>query len=372
MGLRFAVIGHGNRGRSHRKDFERLGEGEIECVAVCDARPLLDEEVERFGGHYYRDCRELLKKEKRLDFVVVASQEAQHVDHALACLRRGIPVYLEKAPSNTWRGAVRLYRHVKRHNYPLFIGYNLRRFPAARAAAEALQEGRIGKVQHVLGHVNTGNAWGSNVFYRMFYGDAAHSGDIVLAKLTHDTDWVQHALGSMASVCTASMGRTVWKSRPDAPVDDAFMEGFDAGREYTSHDVATVTGSLANGTQFTFVFTTAGPMNERRYVFNGSLGQLDVSIHNTRPDEPDAWAQFWRCGGEPETLELPAGEGSHGGADGVIRREFLGWLAGNPETPCEPESILQGMIIPTAGLDAAATGRTIDCARRLARAMGLD
>lgn len=366
MSLKFAVIGYGNRGRSHREGFEELG---AQAVAVADVRPPTIEDSERFGDRYYRNYRELLRAHDKLDFAVVASQEAQHVEQSLALLTRGVPVYLEKAPSNRWEDAVHLYREVQQEGHPLFIGYNLRRFPAAGAAAEVLRAGRIGRVQHVLGHVNTGNAWGSKVFYRMFYGDAEYSGDIVLAKLTHDTDWVQHALGTSAATCTASAGRTIWTRRPDAPVDERFLEGLDPEREYTSHDVATLTGRFENGTHFTFVFTTAGPMHERRYLFSGSLGQLEASLHNDRPDEPDAWVRVWRCGSPPEQIPLAEAHGSHGGADPVVRRDFLNWLASGATEPHEPMSILTGMILPTAGLEAARTGCMVDCTARLREAM---
>ena len=163
---RFAVIGLGRRGRCHMESLEKIDlratEGRdlehvsARCVAVADPREPTSEERARFGRSFYRDYLQLLVDAPDLDFVIIASFAIDHVEQALAVLQQGIPVFLEKAVAISWEEAVGLYAQVIRHQYPLFIGYNLRRFPATLAMKRIVEEGCLGRIQSVQGHINTG------------------------------------------------------------------------------------------------------------------------------------------------------------------------------------------------------------------------
>ena len=367
----FALIGAGDRGSGWMRFIEKnIDTFHAQCIAVADIRDPWPKELERFGKRFYKDYHELLANEK-LNFVIVATQEAQHVDAALSALSKGIPVYLEKAVSHTWQGAVRLYQEVIKHSYPLFIGYNLRRFPAAIATANILKENKIGRIQSVLGHINTGNDFGSSIFLRAYYAkDADLSGDIVLSKLTHDTDFVQYVLNTEAQVCTAIATHNVWVANPDIVLNQRARKGIEKFVQTpSSHDVCCVTGLFKNSTAFTFLFTTTGPDYERRYVFNGTAGQLDTILHTYRPDSPLASVTLWLYGEKPQKMEIPAAINDlHFGGDTGVIADFFQWLATNPQKPHDPESILTGMIIPIAALESSRTGRHIDCAAYLAEA----
>ena len=249
------------------------------CVAVADPRkPTADEEA-RFGSAFYGDYSLLLANTPDLDFVVIASYAADHVEHALAALQRGIPVFLEKAVAISWDQAVGLYHQVVRHNYPLFIGYNLRRFPATLAMKRTIDEGRVGRVQSVLGHVNTGTGWSRRVWEHY---SAPPESSVIEGKLTHDTDAIQHCLGAEAVDCTATVTRSVWVERSDSVM--------------AAGDACSISGLLSSGVIYTFHLTTAGPDYERRYIVNGTEGQLDVIMHTARPGQPSASVTLWRSG----------------------------------------------------------------------------
>ena len=362
---KFGVIGYGGRGRYHAACFESHGS---ECIAVSDPRRPTREETRRFGKRFYHDHRELLAGEK-LDFVVVASQEAQHADQALAALGKGIPVYLEKAVASTWKDAVHLYRQVVKHAYPLFVGYNLRRFPAAVATTKLLRDGKIGSVQSVLVHINTGSDWASNSFLRKYYRDTTLAGDVVLTKTTHDTDFVQHALNTEAASCVGIAACNVWNVNPRVVLKPEKRVGIRSHKKNpTSHDICCASGLFMNGTAFTFLFTTTGPDYARHYVFNGTAGQIDTIFHTRRPQVPRTSVTLWRYGKRPQKIRLPSFKGGHGGADYRIHIDFLEWLRSKPEGPLEPDSILTGVIIPLAALSSGKSGKRVDCERWLSKA----
>ena len=267
--LRFAVIGFGRRGRYHMESLEAMEDATVRCVAVSDPRAPTPEEEERFGRSFYHDYRQLLANTPDLDFVLVASYAVDHVEHALAALQRGIPVFLEKAVAFSWEQTVELYHEVVRHQYPLFVGYNLRRFPATLAMKRIIDEGSLGRIQSVLGHINTGNRWSQGVWERF---RTPPSSTLVEGKLTHDTDTIQHCLGAEVVDCTATITRNIWTEGDDRPM--------------TAGDVCSISGLLSNGVLYTFHLTTAGPDYERRYIVNGTEGQLEVVMHTVRPGQP--------------------------------------------------------------------------------------
>jgi predicted dehydrogenase len=348
---RFAVIGFGGRGQYHARHLEQVEEVATQCVAVADPRSPTPAEQARFGRAFYQDYRDLLAAEKELDCVIIASPDTEHVKHTLAVLERGLPVYLEKAIATNWEDAVRLYGAVVKNNYPLFIGYNLRRFPAALALKRILDEGHLGKIQSVLGHINTGNRWSQSVYdhYTMppFLG-------LVIGKLTHDTDTIQHCLGTEAATCSAIITRNIWPEKPAGVFNEC--------------DACSLTGLLTNGVIYTFHLTTSGPDYERRYTINGTNGQVDVIMHTNRPGSPVASVTLWLAGKEPQLVALPIARGGHGGADSQIHHDFLAWLQTHPDKPYEPRSILTGMVMPVAALESARTGRVMDCQARLHQA----
>ena len=93
--FRFAVIGFGRRGRYHMDSLEAMEDPKVRCVAVADPRDPTAEEEERFGPAFYNDYRQMLANTPDLDFALVASYAVDHVEHALAALQQGIPVFLE-------------------------------------------------------------------------------------------------------------------------------------------------------------------------------------------------------------------------------------------------------------------------------------
>lgn len=350
--FRFAVIGFGRRGRYHMDSLEAMEDATVRCVAVADPRDPTAEDEERFGPAFYNDYRQMLADTPDLDFVLVASYAVDHVEHALAALQRGIPVFLEKAVAFSWEETVALYQEVVRHNYPLFIGFNLRRFPATLAMKRIIDEGRLGRIQSVLGHVNTGNRWSQGVWSHF---RTPPSSTLVEGKLTHDTDTIQHCLGAEVLDCTATITRNIWTEGDDRPM--------------TAGDACSISGLLSNGVLYTLHLTTSGPDYERRYIVNGTEGQVEVVMHSVRAGQTPAAVTLWRNGEEPQSIELPPAVGGHGGADFRIHRDFVAWLRSNPTGAYDPRSILTGMIIPFAAQESMATGRRIDCAARLRQAV---
>jgi predicted dehydrogenase len=158
-------IGVGGQGSGLLQGMMGLAEGQ--SVAVCDpvrdrregaARMVNDYYANQRGREHYRGCeayrdfRELLDR-KDLDAVVIATPDHWHVPLALAAIRAGKDVYVEKPLGLTMEQNQVLRAAVHRHGAVFQYGTQQRSFNQhCGFACELLQNGYLGELQaiHVL------------------------------------------------------------------------------------------------------------------------------------------------------------------------------------------------------------------------------
>ncbi|WP_029074713.1 Gfo/Idh/MocA family protein [Kaistia adipata] len=105
---------------------------------------------DRFGiEHGYEDYAEMLR-EVPLDGVVIASPHVLHHEHALAALRAGCHVLVEKPLATTAADAREIVAAAAGRGREIVVpyGWNFKHFSAS--AAELVASGKIGKVEHVV------------------------------------------------------------------------------------------------------------------------------------------------------------------------------------------------------------------------------
>ena len=383
---RCGVIGYGGRGHSHAHTLHRYFRERVEIVAVADPVFAVAAPEDLPEGRWFVDYHDLLDLPD-VEAVIVATHEVAHVEIALAALAAGKAVLLEKAAAPTWPEAVRLYRHVRAGATPFMLALNLRHFPAATVLRGLLAEGAIGRPVAVTCHVNAGSPWGASCF-RRFYHDRTRCGDLVLSKLTHDTDLMQHLLGVRAARVTGYVAKTTFIPKPGAgpdcdhcaitaacteylPLVEPRLQARSAAllargepplnvcpftRPSTSHDTAVFSGLLDGGAAYSIIFTTAGPVYARRYQINGTEGQVSCVLHG--PNGPSVVVQ--RTNGVAIRQEIPDATGGHAGADPRLMTSFLDYLDERPAAPREPEAILTSVMVPLGGLESSETGREVD------------
>lgn len=151
--LDLACIGVGGRGYEDLK-----GVTTENIVALCDVDEL--RAAKAFEEHpkakKYRDFRVMLDEQK-LDGVVIGTTDHIHVPVAVAAMRRGLPVYVEKPLGhNVWE--VRLATEMaKEKKLATQLGTQIHATDNYRRVVEAIQSGAIGPVRKV--HVWVGKVW---------------------------------------------------------------------------------------------------------------------------------------------------------------------------------------------------------------------
>src|SRR5436190_5931649 len=141
---RILIIGTGSVGRRHAKNMVHLG-AQVSCFDPRGDRLQQAKSEIPALVHTYNDLNQALN-EATFYGVVVASPPRFHVEQAETCLRRGLPVLLEKPVSPGLEEAVRLEKTVAETNVPLLLGYTYRWWPPLMAMKERLRE--VGPLRH--------------------------------------------------------------------------------------------------------------------------------------------------------------------------------------------------------------------------------
>jgi predicted dehydrogenase len=221
-------IGVGPQGQGDMGNF--LNQKDAQVVAVCDVMTShLEQARNGVNQHYqnkdcatYGDFRELVAR-KDIDACLIATPDHWHVLTALAAVRAGKDVYLEKpmGPNLTEDWALR--KEVHRHKRIFQFGTQQRSSRTFRIACALVRNGCIGKLQHINVWSQASAAGGSTqvvpvppgLNYDMWLGPAPFRPlmqDLVEAPGTKKTWWynTQYALGFIAGWGIHPMDIAVW------------------------------------------------------------------------------------------------------------------------------------------------------------------
>ena len=154
-------IGVGLMGQNHLRPFIYLPG--VQVVAVCDPNRWRREQAQHIvNGEYdkqvctgYTDFRELLAR-RDIDAVCISSLDSWHVLHALAAVRAGKDLYVEK-PLGMSIDEIKLLREeANRHSRVFQFGTQQRSSQEFRSACELVLNSRIGKLQTIKVGVHSG------------------------------------------------------------------------------------------------------------------------------------------------------------------------------------------------------------------------
>ena len=186
--IRWGFLGCGKVVRTKSGDaFRNVPNSTIEVIR----RRNLDaakESAEYFGAPYWCDrIEELLASE--IDAVYIATPPGLHYEQAMACLRAGKAVYLEKPFARNYTEAKELTEAFEEAGVPLYIGHYRRALPRFLKIREMLKSNILGDVTDIDFYLNrifsqkeADNSWLYNPVLSgggKYYDIAPHTVDII-------------------------------------------------------------------------------------------------------------------------------------------------------------------------------------------------
>lgn len=164
---KLALIGCGWWGMNILR--EAMAYGECKVVGLCDvdrtARASALEEVKKLKGDQpklYEDFRELLAKEKP-EIVIVATPDHWHALPAIAAIKQGAHVYIEKPIGHTQREGRAILNAARDNERTVQVGTHRRVSPHNISGMEFLRSGKVGKISQVKCFIHYGQGPGQVV-----------------------------------------------------------------------------------------------------------------------------------------------------------------------------------------------------------------
>lgn len=323
------IIGFGARGQllagtigSELPEYGRV-------AAVADVRKNLQfrQEVGIYCHDFkvYCDYRELLR-DPEIDTVIVETYPETHREISIAAIRAGKAVLCDKPAVPTLEDAAELYRFVSSTPCAFQMGLNLPYRPALVKTYELLADEAIGQVFCARGCCDVGYDFAHDVILRKFAGDPA---GLVLGKLTHDTDFMQHVLGTYAEkVCGFTAN---------------FQHRRHGGGE-TSDDTVVISGVMHNGIPFSQALTSCGTAYSRTFTFFGEKGELRVN-------SKENFVEIVNSANESRKVPVKVTSGGHGGADKAMLASFLDYVDAGTGKPRWAERICSSVMVPLAAME---------------------
>lgn len=196
--VRFAVVGLGTIGRVHISAVQKAPAAEL--VAVVDADAARAESMgKELGVPWYTAVEELVAREK-IDVVNICTPSGLHLEPALAAVKGGCHVLVEKPLEVTVERCDQIIRACRRAGVKLGAIFQNRLFDANRMVWEAVRQQRFGRL--ILGVVNL-KWWRSQDYYDAgaWRGTwAIDGGGAVMNQGIHRIDLLQWLFGEVESV----------------------------------------------------------------------------------------------------------------------------------------------------------------------------
>ena len=203
--MNFGLIGAGRIGNLRAKALSRSAVAKLVAITDLD-RQRTAQMSGRSAAKICQNVSELLKLEE-VEAVIVSTPPPDHEATVIAALAAGKHVLCEKPLSNSVAACEQMVRSATEAGKILTTGFNHRYFPAIRFLKSAIDEGAIGRLDHIrafAGHEGLsqfGAAWE--------YDKAVIGGGALMDVGLHLIDLTSYILGDVHEVFGVATNR-IW------------------------------------------------------------------------------------------------------------------------------------------------------------------
>ena len=256
--VRFGIIGCGNMGTGHAKNFLDGKITDARITAVCDINPKkFDFFKEKFGEtiNYYLDA-EAMMRSGDVDCVMICTPHYIHPDLAILAMDVGVHCIVEKPAGVYTLQVKKMLERVKTANTIVGIMFNQRTNPAFKKMKAMIAEGKIGEIKRtnwiITDWYRTQYYYDSGAWRATWVGEG---GGVLYNQSPHQLDLFSWIIGMQPSKVRAFCHFGKWH---DIEVED---------------DV-TCYCEYPNGATGVFITTTADAPGTNRFEVTGTKGTL--------------------------------------------------------------------------------------------------
>ena len=144
----------------------------------------------------FHSAEELLAQPKLADIAIICTQDRQHVPHAVAALRKGYDILMEKPISPFLSQLQEIVRVAREENRRVVVCHVLRYTPFFQLIKQTIDSGRLGKIINIQALENVRYWHQAHSFVRGNWRRSDESSPMILAKCCHDLDYLVWLCGS--------------------------------------------------------------------------------------------------------------------------------------------------------------------------------
>lgn len=376
--MKLAIVGCGSRHSMFRDSVSQDYPDKHAIVALCDTnakRLSLSAEITNAANDltssngvatYLADEFDTMLAEQKPDTIVVATPDFLHADYIVRAFEAGCDVICEKPMTIDLASLKQIVDAQKRTGRQVRVTFNYRYSPARTQIKDILSKGTIGDITAVDFRWHLDRVHGAD-YFRRWHRKKQNSGGLLVHKSTHHFDLLNWWLASVPTRVVATgkrafytpqmsvdLGLAAHGSRcatcgiasacdfhldmenddklgplyKEAEDEDGYLRDlcvFDD--DIDIEDTLQAQISYGSGATANYTLTAYSPWEGLGIRFQGTKGELihkHIEVHGVFGGErahagkESVWTELHLAGQDPQQLDVPQGEGHHGGADPVM------------------------------------------------------
>lgn len=344
--IRVGIVGIGNMGSSHLRNYKEDKMPEVEITAVCDIKEERLQWAEKeFPAIPRFDCYDKMLESGLCDAVLIAVPHYDHPPMAIKAFEKGLHVMTEK-PAGVYTKQVREMNEAAAKTDTSFgIMYNQRTNPMYRKAREIVKSGEYGEIRRVNWIITdwfrTQSYYNSGGWRATWSGEG---GGVLLNQCPHNLDlwqWICGMPDKIKAVCRAGQ----WH---DIEVEDDVM----------------IYAEYPNGASGVFITTTGDypgtnrleiTLDRAKLVCEDNKLRMYVSEHSSSEIIIKSEDGFANIGGEWVDVELEGENNQHVG----VMNAFAANILRGEELIAKGEEGINGLTISNAAFLSSWLDKTI-------------
>jgi predicted dehydrogenase len=216
--VRLLIAGGGARGSAYAR--LAVATGQATVVGLAEPRPLMRERLAAELGlpeaAVFEDWETMLAPHPPADGIIIATPDREHQGPFAAAAAHGYPILLEKPAAVDPAGCAELARLQSEYRVSAVVCHVLRYTPLTALLRQLLSDGAVGRIISIQ-HLEPVGFWHyAHSYVRGNWRREEESSPFLLAKCTHDVDWLSFIIGSQP-LQVSSFGRLSHFRQEEAP-----------------------------------------------------------------------------------------------------------------------------------------------------------
>lgn len=381
---RYALVGTGARAGMFVDAITTTYKDTAELVAFCDqSQTRMDWHNGRLQQErgleplptYFADQFEQMIADSKPDVVIVTTVDATHHIYITRAMELGCDVISEKPMTTDLPKLQAIFNTIERTGRSLRVTFNYRYAPAYTQFRQLVLDGKIGRPLAVDFSWILDTSHGAD-YFRRWHREKDNSGGLLVHKATHHFDLVNWWIDSFPSQVFAMgdlnfYGRSNAEERGehysyerytgaaaaendpfalmltskaalkglylDAEAETGYLRDRNVfGEPITIEDTMAVTARYHNGVILSYCLIAYAPWEGLRVAITGTKGRIEMDIeesvtHLLGDGQADASKgpfkqarmRVFPMFGSAYEVDVPAGDGGHGGADPVMLEQIF-------------------------------------------------